>query len=80
MGLLLALVEASGFNPSLIILDVNLPDMLGFDVASDFVRAHKPGKYQSFTFSNIRSHPANLNRLKVAPTGLSSTQTIYSNL
>lgn len=28
-----ALEKASGFRPSLIILDVNLPDMLGFDVA-----------------------------------------------
>lgn len=28
-----ALEKASAFNPSLIILDVNLPDMLGFDVA-----------------------------------------------
>lgn len=28
-----ALEKASGFNPTLIILDVNLPDMLGFDVA-----------------------------------------------
>lgn len=28
-----ALEKASGFNPSLVVLDVNLPDMLGFDVA-----------------------------------------------
>ena len=28
-----AIEKASGFNPTLIILDVNLPDMLGFDMA-----------------------------------------------
>ena len=75
-----ALAKASSFRPSLIILDVNLPDMLGFDVARAFEAVPKRATLRLFISQrHIRRTQDSRDLTRAAETGSLSIPVICWN-